>query len=173
MVRASLDRQIDTTVIVASCFPLFEQVLRDRQTNWHVVQTHPNTDKHIDRHIRAKGKQWPKYTHAKKQCFIYKDIGFVLKVMAFLCSKKGRKKTNIVIIEKCRCQPSWKMMIMMMIFYADDDDGDDDDSDYLWWPSHKGDLECKTCQPTLTSPCWCFATLHGSSWQVSLEGYRS
>ena len=26
MVRASLDRQIDTTVIVASCFPLFEQV---------------------------------------------------------------------------------------------------------------------------------------------------
>ena len=26
MVRASLDRQIDTTVIVASCFPLVEQV---------------------------------------------------------------------------------------------------------------------------------------------------
>lgn len=48
MVRASLDRQIDTTVIVASCFPLFESV------------------------------------------------------MEWWCSKKGRKKTNIVIIEKCR-----------------------------------------------------------------------
>ena len=35
MVRASLDRQIDTTVIVASCFPLVEQVsiLTDRQTD--------------------------------------------------------------------------------------------------------------------------------------------
>jgi len=48
MVRASLDRQIDTTVIVASCFPL------------------------------------------------------VSDIMEWWCSTKGRKKTNIVIIEKCR-----------------------------------------------------------------------
>ena len=48
MVRASLDRQIDTTVVVASCFPL------------------------------------------------------VSDIMEWWCSKKGRKKTNIVIIEKCR-----------------------------------------------------------------------
>jgi len=48
MVRESLDRQIDTTVILGACFPLVEYVL------------------------------------------------------AWFCSKKGRKKTNIVIIEKCR-----------------------------------------------------------------------
>ena len=26
-----------------------------------------------------------------------------IQVMEFVCSKKGRKRTNIVIIEKCRC----------------------------------------------------------------------
>jgi len=48
MVRDSLDRQIDSTVILGSCFPMVEYVL------------------------------------------------------AWWCSKKGRKKTNIVIIDKCR-----------------------------------------------------------------------
>jgi len=48
MVRAALDRQIDTTVIVSSCFPIIESLL------------------------------------------------------AWIFSRRGRKKTNIAIIEKCR-----------------------------------------------------------------------
>ena len=48
MVRASLDRQIDSTVIMASCFPLVENII------------------------------------------------------AWIFSKRGRKHTNQVIIEKCR-----------------------------------------------------------------------
>ena len=53
MVRASLDRQIDTTVIVASCFPLFEQVaiidaeeFRETSMYFVVTQTNNYADKH-------------------------------------------------------------------------------------------------------------------------------
>ena len=53
MVRASLDRQIDTTVIVASCFPLFEQVaiidaeeFRETSMYFVVTQTNNYAEKH-------------------------------------------------------------------------------------------------------------------------------
>ena len=82
MVRASLDRQIDTTVIVASCFPLVEQVATDRLTenklmcstdrltdtlthrHMDINSTRKNSDVNTHTHQKYK-KQWRKYICAK------------------------------------------------------------------------------------------------------------
>ena len=162
MVRASLDRQIDTTVIVASCFPLFEQVPnmqreRNRQTD---EQTH--VDKHTNRHSVMADRQ---------QCLLDTHIIWWTPRWWSLCAARKGGRGQILLSSKNagprprrpdprRKNASFDHLIIPFTILMQ----------LLSWSviifNHQGDFERSPTEPSLPCPGWCVATLHWSRWKV-------